>query len=272
MKPSSAERQIEREVSREAMWGQLAIFVIALAVWPLPVINPIKLMVVLFHELSHIAAAYLTGGVVIGMAIDPGGAGVTLGIDGVPEVIVAAGYVGSLLAGLLLYWLAAVWDTDEVWWVLILLCCGTLAFRWLNSFTAVFGWGALILMFIGAVYLNESTKGFILRWVATTSCLYPLIDVVSELLASDHSGFMVNGRPAASDVYQFSRMTGIPMVPLGAAWAIVGGGTVIWMMHWSARRQGRDEARRSLRRAAPDGSVTRAYGTAPFDAPRYRIR
>lgn len=97
---------------------QLTVFALVLAVWSIPVINPIKLLVVLFHEMSHVLAGYATGASIFGIAIDPGGAGVTLGMGGNRLLILVAGYIGSFAMGFCLYGLCATWKPGEVWLVL----------------------------------------------------------------------------------------------------------------------------------------------------------
>ena len=266
-------RQLETPHYQRLILTQFILFVVILILWPLPVINPIKLMVVVFHEMSHMAAAYATGGVVFGMAIDPGGAGVTMGLDGDPLLIVAMGYVGSMGVGLLLYLLVAIWEPNEVWTVLLALCGLSLAFKWLNDFTAFFGYGTLFLMLLGGFFLGPNGKRLILRWVATTCCLYSTLDILSEAYFVGDSGFMIGNQIVASDVTRMAFLSGIPQPVLTFTWLVLGMGMVSWMTFWSARKEATTIVKRSLLRRDPPMDYVRAtFYADPTNPPRYHIR
>ena len=80
-------------------WQLLALTALIFALWSTPVILPLKLLVVVFHEFSHGLAAILTGGSVetISVNLQQGGEAWTRG--GNRFVILSAGYLGSLLIG-----------------------------------------------------------------------------------------------------------------------------------------------------------------------------
>ena len=231
---------------RRSILLQLVLFVLVLALWRVPIINPIKLIVVIFHELSHVAAAYLTGGVVFGIAIDPGGAGVTLGMGGSETIIVAAGYVGSLLVGILIYALVAVWEPDDIWGVFCILATLSVAFGWLNDFTAIFGYGTMALLFLCYFKLSAEVKKFVLRWIATTSCLYPVLDVAGEYFQAEPQGFVVGGQVIGSDVARLAELTGIPVGTLTAVWATIGLGTLCFLVIWSSKKDAATTIKKKL--------------------------
>ncbi len=232
---------------RRSVFVQLGMFAVVLAVWHVPVFNPIKLLVVLFHEMSHVVAAWLTGGVVFGIAVDPGGAGITLGMGGSPLVIMAAGYAGSLAVGCLLYYLSARWDATQVWMVLIAISCLSLLMGWLNDFTATFGVGTLVLMVLGTVMLREKGKTLVLRLIATTSCLYSLIDVAGELQMTP-DGFQLRGQTIGSDVGQLATLTGLPAGLIAGAWILVGVVAIPLLVRYSARAEANNEVKMRFRR------------------------
>lgn len=221
---------------------QLVMFLVLLALWPIPILNPVKLLVVLFHETSHVLAAWLTGGEVYGLALDPTGAGLTLGAGGNEVVIVAAGYLGSLLFGAILYALCGVWEPRDVWGFLALLCCLAPWCRFLNEFTALFCVGAIVVMVLGVFLLTPDTKKFFIRVVATTCCLYPLIDVMSEYTHRQAFG----GPETASDVSRLASMTGIPEGTLSATWLLLGLTAVMSLVLWSSEKDAARQAKLSL--------------------------
>jgi hypothetical protein len=228
--------RLGRPHRRKSLLLQAGLFAMVLVLWRIPVINPIKLLVVLFHELSHVAMAYLTGGVVFGVAIHPGGAGVTIGYGGNDLLIVSAGYIGSLVIGCLLYVMSSRWDNDQVWAMLCIFVCLTLAFGWLNNFTAVFGYGTMTLLILGYFRLSTPMKKFFLRWTATTCCLYPILDVSNEVFQSEATGFIVRGETAQSDVMQLAAITGIGEPYLAVFWIAHGAGLTCFLILWAARQ------------------------------------
>ncbi|KAF8661268.1 hypothetical protein AX16_001370 [Volvariella volvacea WC 439] len=87
--------------------------VIIFGFWNVPIvrnfINPLKLFTIGWHELCHITAGVLTGGRVIKITIDPVVGGATHVEGGMPNIILAAGYIGSALFGGV--FVLAAWDT-----------------------------------------------------------------------------------------------------------------------------------------------------------------
>lgn len=80
-------------------WQLIALTVAVFALWSTPLVLPLKLLVVFFHELSHGLAAILTGGSIESLSVNfqQGGEAWTRG--GSRFVILSAGYLGSLLIG-----------------------------------------------------------------------------------------------------------------------------------------------------------------------------
>lgn len=266
------EKKLERPIRRDALTAQALLFLLVLLLWPLPIINPIKLLVVLIHEISHVVAAYATGGVVFGIVIDPGGAGATLGIDGSPLIIAMAGYTGSLLVGIVLYMLVARWEPLEVWVVVCAMCGLSLALGWLDKFAMVFGVGAMILMLFG-LFFSARIKLFLLRWTATTCCLYPIIDVLGEVWKRGDLGLKVNGRDVGSDVGEIARLLGVPSWAVGGAWIALGIIAVGTMAVWSANHEARREVRLSMRnKFRPRDYAQALYYGDKFNPPRYEIK
>jgi peptidase M50B-like protein len=245
-KRREAVKRLQEPFRRRSILVQLGLFALVLALWRLPLVNPVKLLVVLFHEVSHVLVAYATGGVVFGIAIDPGGAGVTMGMGGNEALIVAAGYVGSLLIGFLLYSLSATWKVDEVWGVLCLFCCLTMAFGWLNDFTTFFGYGTITLMFVGLFKFPEGLQRFFLRWIATTSCLYPILDVSGEFFQESARGFTVRGRLAGSDVSQLAQITGLSEALIAGVWGITGLLAVCVLIDWCSKKDAASQVKKTL--------------------------
>ena len=82
-------------IDLKAAFGLAALFVATWLLWDTPLVYPIKIFVVMLHELGHALAALITGGQVVGIQIYPEQGGVTFTRGGWPFVILSAGYVGS---------------------------------------------------------------------------------------------------------------------------------------------------------------------------------
>src|SRR5262245_18752803 len=94
-----------RPAKRFDWWGFVILCAIYLALaflWHTPWVYPLKLFVVLLHEVSHGLAAVATGGRIEQIRVFPTEGGETVTTGGVPGVIASAGYLGSMLFGVTL--------------------------------------------------------------------------------------------------------------------------------------------------------------------------
>ena len=80
----------------------LSISIFSLLLWDSPIIYPVKIFVILLHEISHAVAAILTGGSVEKIILDLHLAGNTITKGGNQILIALSGYVGSLFIGSLI--------------------------------------------------------------------------------------------------------------------------------------------------------------------------
>jgi hypothetical protein len=185
---------------------------VALLLWDTPVVYPLKVLVVLLHEISHGLAAVATGGAIerIELSANEGGVCVTRG--GSRFLILGAGYLGSLLWGALFLVLGARTRLDRP--VLAVLGFGLLAVtivyvRSLFGFTyGVLAGAALVAV---AVALPAAVSDALLRLLGVVSCLYVVRDIASDLLLRDIPG---------SDANALASLTGIPGVVWGGVWIV----------------------------------------------------
>lgn len=87
--------------------GLLVFGLLTVLLWRSVVLLPLKLVVVLIHEIWHALAALLTGGRVEEIRLAADESGLTLARGGLYVVIASAGYVGSSLTGAALLWASA---------------------------------------------------------------------------------------------------------------------------------------------------------------------
>lgn len=74
---------------------------------------PLKILVVFLHELSHAMTAVFTGGDIISISVSPAEGGEAWTRGGSRFLTLSAGYLGSLLIGLALLWVALRTNLDR---------------------------------------------------------------------------------------------------------------------------------------------------------------
>ncbi|HEX6135754.1 MAG TPA: M50 family metallopeptidase [Longimicrobiales bacterium] len=200
----------------------IAVFYTALwLLWLTPVVFPLKIFVVLLHEISHAMAALATGGAVERIVLNMNQGGATYILGGNAFLILSAGYLGSLLWGLLLVELASARTKRARWAVGILgafiLLVAALFVRNLFGFvfTGLFGAGLIL----AARSLSARGVATVLLVLGLTSALYALLDIRSDILS----------RPdVQSDAAMLAEVTGIPTLFWGFLW-IGAGALVCWI-------------------------------------------
>ncbi len=208
----SYRRKHKRQQRLAAQWTrmlyyQLAAYGLVLILWLLPIPNPVKLLAVTFHEMSHGIAALLTGGRVFGFAIVPAGAGVTMGIGGNMFLILIAGYIGSCLWGAALYYVSCKWQAKYALMSLVAVIFGSALLGWASSHTAFFGIGSLVIMFF-LFKAPDFIQVFFVRLVGSACCLYAPLEILGEVVRTGGSPSVL-GEATFTDVYQLSQSLGI---------------------------------------------------------------
>ena len=204
MKPATRRRT-------RLLLGIAAFYLLLWLLWPTPVIFPLKIFVVLLHEISHALAALATGGTVERIVLDMNQGGATYILGGNAFLILSAGYLGSLLWGLLLIEIAGA-RTQRARWAVgalgaFVLVIAALYVRNMFGFifTGVFG-AALML---GAQRLPTRGVATVLLVLGLTSALYALLDIRSDILS----------RPEVrSDAAMLAELTGVPTMAWGILW------------------------------------------------------
>ena len=197
------------------MVAGFALYFVALwYLWYTPVVYPLKIFVVLLHEVSHAVALVLTGGQVESITLNPMQGGATYGRGGIPFVTLSAGYLGSLAFGALLVVGAQARHVSSRF-LLGLVGGLVLALTLLyirNGFGLAFGLLFGSAMVFGARRLPVIWSQGILVVLGITSVLYAILDIKSDIL----------DRPQLqSDAAMLAELTGVPTVFWGVAWITV---------------------------------------------------
>lgn len=182
--------------------------------WDTPLVYPLKIFVVLLHEISHGLAALATGGSIHAITVgwDQGGACYCPG--GNAFLVLSAGYLGSLGWGLLMLQGARSRPRAMEQW-LVGLGVLTLGFTLLyirNPFGVLFGAVAGVTL-VAARRLPVRLRAGVLTVLGVTSALYALLDIRSDVLQRPH---------IESDARMLADLTGIPTTLWGIAWILIG--------------------------------------------------
>jgi hypothetical protein len=216
--------------------GFLVYFGLLWSMWDTALIYPLKLFVVLLHEVSHAVAALATGGTVERILLNAQQGGATYTRGGSPFLTLSAGYLGSLLWGVLFVllafnrWLKPRWIIGGVGGSVLLLTLFLVRGFFGFGFGVLFG-GALL---ASAKYLSQGLNRALLLGLGLTSTLYAILDIKSDVLDRPH---------LRSDAAMLAEMTGIPTAVWGFLWIGLGLLVSAWLLLWVARRMEAGEPR-----------------------------
>lgn len=165
-------------------WQLIVLISFVFALWPTPVIIPLKILIVFLHELSHAGMTVLTGGDVVSLSVSASQGGEVLSRGGSRFLILTAGYLGSLVIGLALLIGAMRTDADRAIMALfgaLMILVTLLYIR--EQFAIVFSIGTGVAMLLTATFLPHSVNDLILRVIGLTSMIYVPYDIFSDTIA-----------------------------------------------------------------------------------------
>jgi hypothetical protein len=185
--------------------------------WYTPVVYPLKIFVVLLHELSHAVALWVTGGMVESISLDPRQGGVTVGRGGIAFVTLSAGYLGSLAFGALLVIGA---QSKRVSSGTLLASIGVIvlvltAVYIRGAFGVTYGALTGAALLVGAKYLPAVWAARAIMTLGLTSVGYAILDIKSDIISRPN---------VQSDAAMLAEMTGVPTLVWGFLWI----GIAIW--------------------------------------------
>ena len=208
--------------------GFIAYFAALWFLWDSTAVYPLKIFVVLLHEISHALVAVATGGTIERIVLDPDQGGACYCPGGNAFATLSAGYLGSLAWGGLLVTAAQAKRVNSRWVTGItgvLVLALTLAYV-RNTFGLGFGVAFGLALVIGAMKLGSAINRGILITLGLTSCLYAILDIKSDVL----------DRPELqSDAAMLGDLTGIHTVVWGGLWITVAILASAWLFHRSYR-------------------------------------
>ncbi|CAN5797798.1 hypothetical protein BH23GEM9_BH23GEM9_16170 [soil metagenome] len=204
-----------RRRQTELLLGVGAFYVALWLLWWTPVVFPLRIFVVLLHEVSHAIAAVATGGSVERIVLHANEGGATYVRGGSPFIMLSAGYLGSLLWGLALIEVAgaraAIARRVLMALAVMVLVVAVLYMR--NIFGFMFSVAVGGALLLAARRLRPRGVAVMLLVVGLTSALYALLDIRSDILARPH---------LRSDARMLAELTGVPTLVWGGLWTLLG--------------------------------------------------
>ncbi len=164
-------------------WQLIALSMLVFGLWSTPVMIPLKILVVFLHEVSHGLAAVLTGGKVESITLSTAQGGLTTTRGGSVFAILSAGYIGSLLIGVVIMVIALRTHADRA--LMAALGVATLlitAVYMREAFPMAFGLGTGFLMLAMARFLSRDANDMVLRLIGLTSMIYVPYDIFSDTI------------------------------------------------------------------------------------------
>lgn len=206
--------RIIRRVDWLEVAGLLLLSGILIYFWDTLVLYPFKMLVVVFHEVSHGLAAILTGGELLRIELDPRQGGLAWTRGGWRFVVISAGYLGSLLFGGIILFLSGRSKNYN----LLISVCGVLMIllglyfvRPIFSFGFAYTIGIGLLFLLSGRYFLQVVNGYIVKMIGLVSCLYVIPDIKSDVI----------DRAITSDATLLADLTGIPAIIWGGLWIII---------------------------------------------------
>ena len=198
----------------DATVGTLTVmFLVLLFCWNWAFIYPIKVFVVLLHELGHGLAAELTGGDMVRIELSSNLGGVCWSSGGIRWIVLTAGYLGSMFFGGIILVAAAKSRRDKDISTFIGICVIALTLYAVRNLFGI-GFGLLFggAMIAAGYVLPEKLNDLLLKFIGLASCCYAIIDIKEDLISRTVPG---------SDAFKMAELSGIPPTVWGVIWIVI---------------------------------------------------
>ncbi len=209
-------------------WQLLLLTALVFALWQTPVVVPLKILIVFFHEVSHAIVTVLTGGEVISLSISSNQGGFVVSRGGNRFIGLTAGYLGSLLIGVGLLVAATRNRADRKIMagvgVMTLVIAG-LYIR--DAFALAFAIGTGVGMLLIARYLGHAVNDMVLRVIGLASMIYVPYDIFSDTIARSNR---------RSDAHMLAEEFGGTTMMWGGLWLVISLIVIGWCLRYGIGR------------------------------------
>ncbi len=179
--------------------------------WDTAIVYPLKIFVVLLHEISHGLVSLATGGTIEHIELSPQQGGACYCPGGNALLTLSAGYLGSLGWGAAMVEAARSPRIRTKWvngFIGVMVMALTVAYV-RTSFGLVFGAAFGVVMLLAAAKLSGEVNRVLLMSLGLTSALYAILDIKSDVLDRPH---------LESDAFMLGDLTGTPTELWGVIW------------------------------------------------------
>ncbi len=196
--------------------------------WDTILFFPIKLLVVLLHEISHGIIAILSGGKILTLEINFNLGGRCITEDGNQFLIAFAGYPGSLLFGTALFYSTykpklKILILSIIAIIIFLFAVNTMSDSLLSFISIIIAVSIFVLnKFIPAFITN-----FIFRVIGLISCIYVIYDIKEDVF---------NNNNYLSDASLISEITGLSSHFWGFLWIIISLIGILFLIIYSFKK------------------------------------
>ncbi|MEE2900665.1 MAG: M50 family metallopeptidase [Gemmatimonadota bacterium] len=203
--------------------GFTAFFAALWFFWDTSLVYPLKIFVVLLHEISHAIASVATGGGIEKITLDSRQGGACHCFGGNAFITLSAGYLGSLLWGGAMF-SAARSDKVKTSWVngfIGAMVVALTVFFVRGGFGMIFGIAFGLTMIFVSKQMGSAVNRGLLLTLGLTSALYAILDIKSDVF----------DRPnIRSDAAMLSEITGVSTTIWGLIWISIAIAVSVWLM------------------------------------------
>jgi len=202
----------------------LSILFLAFLLWNTFLLYPIKLFVVLTHEMSHGLSAILSGGKLDSILLTSFLGGESRTIGGIKFIIASAGYLGSLIFGVLLFVSGYREKFRKVFSIVLAILLILFAANYLEG-----GFGRIsavlfaLFFILFPIYLPEIANAYFYKILGIISMAYVAIDIKEDILTNVY-------RP--SDAQFIAEITSISATVWGVLWIFISILTIVLLLRW----------------------------------------
>ncbi|MCF6268191.1 MAG: M50 family metallopeptidase [Melioribacteraceae bacterium] len=192
--------------------------------WNSFLIYPIKLFVVLTHEMSHGIFAILSGGKLHSLLLTSSLSGESRTIGGNKFIIASAGYLGSLIFGVLLFISGYKEKLRKVFSTILAILLILFAANYLEG-----GFGRIsavlfaLIFILFPIYLPQIANAYFYKILGIISMAYVAIDIKEDILTNIY-------RP--SDAQFIAEITSISPIVWGVLWMFISLAAIFLLLRW----------------------------------------
>ncbi|MCF8356999.1 MAG: M50 family metallopeptidase [Melioribacteraceae bacterium] len=187
--------------------------ILSILLWDTILIYPVKLFVVLLHEISHGIAAIISGGNIVAINLNYNLGGQCVTKNGNEILIASFGYLGSLLFGTLIF----ISGYEKKLIKPVPISIAVLIVLFMANFMRgaegiVFTLLIAVILIISPNLSNKKVHAYIMKILGLVSCMYVLVDIKEDLLTLTYR---------ETDAQLIAGITGIPALWWGLLWFVI---------------------------------------------------